>query len=324
VEERRVADIERGGGVPAAASVHAVWLSERPALATGFIAATASTLALGSTLIRFAYDAGAGTLTVVMVRTTIAAVVLALVLALRGVRFRFSPRERWATPLIGVFLASYSVAMYMGMEYMPVALVILTFYTYPLFTGLFTWLTGQEKFGVAGLIALPLAFLGLLLALDISGGGFNLVGAGWAVLGALGFSTVLVLSARLFPRVADTRPRTCVMLAISAALTTIAAVASGNLWFPTTALGWAALLGSSLCYVVGMTAVLFAASVLGPARVALVMNVEPVSSLILTFLILGDRLRPFQLAGAALVITAIFLFRPRPAARRGISVLRRT
>lgn len=289
------------------------WLTQHPAAATLFIAATATTFALGSTIVRFAYDAGAGTLTIVMVRTTVAAAGLALVLRVLGVKLALSPRERWAAPLIGLCMAGYSGAFYMGFEYMPVALTVLTFYTYPLITGLFAWLTGRERFGLSGAIALPVAFLGLLLALDVSGRGFSLIGAAWAMLGSVGFSAVLILSALLLPKRADTRPRTLVMLATASVATILANAASGELWFPQSAAGWAGLLGSAVCYAVGMTSILFAAATLGATRVAVVMNVEPLASLVLTFLILGERLRPIQLLGALLVIAAIFLFRPKRA-----------
>lgn len=287
-------------------------LGARPWLATGFVAATATTFALGSTLIRFAYDAGAGTLSVVTVRTTTAALGLGLLLLWRGISFHLSARERWAAPFIGVLLAAYSCANYESLEYMPVSLTVLTFYTYPLFTGLFVWITRRERFGAAGLVALPLAFLGLLLALDVSGKDFSVIGARWALLGAVGFTAVLVLSARLLPPTADTRPRTFVMLVTASVLCLLVSLATRAVWLPTTVGGWSGLMGSSLCYTLGMTAVMFATSVLGAARVALVMNVEPVASLVLTFLILGEHLRPFQLVGAACVILAIFLFRPRP------------
>ncbi len=289
------------------------WLTQHPAAATLFIAATASTFALGSTIIRFAYDAGAGTLTIVMVRTTVAALSLALVLAALRVKLTLSAREKWAAPLIGLFMAGYSGAFYMGLEYMPVALTVLTFYTYPLITGLFSWATGKERFGLSGALALPTAFVGLLLALDVSGGSFSLRGAAWAMLGSFGFSAVLILSALLLPKRADTRPRTLVMLATASAVTILANIGSGEIFFPGSAAGWAGLLGSAFCYAIAMTSILFAAATLGATRVAVVMNVEPLASLVLTFLILGDRLRPIQLLGALLVIAAIFLFRPKRA-----------
>ncbi len=307
-------EIERGRAhVIAPSHDFSAWLTSHPRLATGCIAATASTFALGSTLIRYAYNAGAGTLTIVMTRTTVAAVGLALVLALMRAPMRLNRRELWATPLIGLFMAGYSGAFYMGLEYMPVGLTVVTFYTYPLITGLFSWLTGQERFGRTGLVALPLAFLGLILALDVSGGSFSLIGAAWAIVGSLGFSAVLILSALLLPKRRDTRPRTLVMLATASLVCILASLVSGQFWFPTTALGWSGLLGSALCYAVAMTSILVAASALGATRVAVVMNVEPIASLILTFLILGERLRLIQLVGVTLVITGIFLFRPRRA-----------
>jgi drug/metabolite transporter (DMT)-like permease len=299
---------------PAAGAGAAPWLASHPVAAILFIAATATTFALGSTVVRFAYDAGAGTLTIVMTRTTIAAAGLALVLAALRVRVRLDRRERWAAPLVGLFMAGYSGAFYMGLEHMPVALTVLTFYTYPLITGVLAWLLGQERFGLAGMIALPLAFAGLVLALDVTGAEFSIVGAAWALLGALGFSAVLILSALLLPKRADTRPRTLAMLATASLACIAATFVSGAVWFPTTAAGWGGLLGSSVCYALGMTAILYAASVLGATRVAAVMNFEPLASLVLTFLILGERLRPLQLVGALVVVAVIFGFRPRRAA----------
>ena len=290
-------------------------LADRPLAATLFIAATATTFALGSTVIRFAYNAGAGTLTIVMTRTTIAAAALALLLVVRRVPLRLAPRERWAAPLIGLVMAGYSGAFYMGLEYMPVGLTVVTFYTYPIVTGLILWATGRERIGPGGMIALPLAFLGLMLALDVSGQSFSLIGAAWAMLGSLGFAAVLILSALLLPKQADTRPRTLVMLATAGLACIVATAASGAVWFPTNPGGWAALLGSALCYAVAMTSILYAAAALGATRVAVVMNVEPLASIVLTFLILGERLRPVQLVGALCVVAAIFLFRPRRAAK---------
>ena len=55
---------------------------------------------------------------------------------------------------------------------------------------------------------------------------------------------------------------------------------------------------------------LFAATArLGPARVGFYMNFEPVAAVLLAAAILGQTLAPVQLAGAALVICALFLFR---------------
>ena len=67
-------------------------LALHPRLATLFLAGTATIFALGSTVVRFAYDAGAGTLAIVLVRTGFAAAGLGVLLALCKVPLRLSPR----------------------------------------------------------------------------------------------------------------------------------------------------------------------------------------------------------------------------------------
>jgi drug/metabolite transporter (DMT)-like permease len=124
-----------------------------------------------------------------------------------------------------------------------------------------------------------------------------------------------MLSARLFAG-GDARPRSLVMLSSACVTCLLASLVTGDVALPRTDLGIAALLGSSLLYMLAISAMLMATAALGPARVAMVMNVEPVASLVLTYLILGERLGLLQLAGAACVILAIIVFRPRGTLRR--------
>jgi drug/metabolite transporter (DMT)-like permease len=311
-----VADLPRGDARTEALHPPGLaWLGARPWLATPLVALIATTFATGTAIIRFAFDAGAGTLTVITVRTTVAALGLGIALAAFGVRPRLEGRARWAAPLLGTMIAGYSFCMYRGLEHMPVALTVITFYTYPLWTGLFAWASGQLRLGLAGAIAFPLAFGGLVLALDVTGARFSRAGAAWASAAALGFAVFLMLSARLFAG-GDARPRSFVMLTSACVTCLFASLVTGDVALPRTGLGLAALLGSSLLYMLAISAMLLATAALGPARVAMVMNVEPVASLVLTYLILGERLGALQLAGAACVILAIFIFRPRRAPRR--------
>jgi drug/metabolite transporter (DMT)-like permease len=281
---------------------------------TPSVALFASTFALGSTLIRFAYEAGADTFAVTATRATIAAIGLVLILATKRVPLRLVRREFLAAVFIGALMAAYVGAMYQSFVYMPIALGVVTFYTYPLMTGVVAWVSGRGRLGLRGTFALPLAFFGLLLALNVSGRKFSPVGASWALLGAVGFTIVLTLSARLFSPQSDAQTRTSVMLA-SAAITAITAIflryfLDGSVThFPGSVSGWSGLIGSSFCYLIGITGLMYVLPVVGAPRVALVMNTEPIASIILTFLILGDRLKLVQILGIACVVAAIFLCR---------------
>ena len=49
---------------------------------------------------------------------------------------------------------------------------------------------------------------------------------------------------------------------------------------------------------------------LGASKCGFYMNFEPIASVLLAVPILGQTLAPMQLAGGALVVAALFLFRP--------------
>ena len=84
-----------------------------------------------------------------------------------------------------------------------------------------------------------------------------------------------------------------------------------------TNLRWAGVLGVPFFYAFAMIGLFVATARLGPMRVGFTMNFEPIAAVVLAALILGQRLEPVQLAGGALVVAALFLFRPPTAAGAG-------
>ncbi len=62
-----------------------------------------------------------------------------------------------------------------------------------------------------------------------------------------------------------------------------------------------------------MAAFFTATQIIGPVRTSLLMNFEAVFAIILGYLVLGQTLTPPQLAGAAIVIAALFVARRRTA-----------
>ncbi len=69
--------------------------------------------------------------------------------------------------------------------YMPVSLVVLIFYTFPLLTGLFASLLDRRWPRGIEIVRIVVAFFGLALALDVSLGSLHPIGLGLSVLAAL-------------------------------------------------------------------------------------------------------------------------------------------
>jgi drug/metabolite transporter (DMT)-like permease len=81
--------------------------------------------------------------------------------------------------------------------------------------------------------------------------------------------------------------------------------ADGGIALPVTALGRAGAAGLCLCYVLAFVTWFLAARRISPVRVAALFNIEPLVSILCAWLLLGERLGPLQLAGAALVLGSV-------------------
>ena len=85
---------------------------------------------------RFAFNDGVDVATAVASRSIVTALVVLAILAVQGVRPRFTPRQRRALPAIGLLIGVQSLCIYSAVARLPVALALLAFNTYPLWTAL--------------------------------------------------------------------------------------------------------------------------------------------------------------------------------------------
>src|SRR4029450_8624158 len=85
---------------------------------------------------RIAFNHGADVATAVVFRSSVTALALASILEAQGVRLPFKPRHKLALPAIGLLIGVQSLCLYSAVAQLPVALALLAFNTYPLWTAL--------------------------------------------------------------------------------------------------------------------------------------------------------------------------------------------
>ena len=273
--------------------------------------------AANSTLAALAAASGSNMMTVLALRATVAFIALFLMLGRQRVPRGLPVPRRWQALGLGLLFASYSWMVFASFQRMPVALAVVTFYTYPLMVAGYAWWRGWERFSPASASAFLLAFAGIVLALDVFGARPDGLGICMALASAVIVSVVLTLSPRVRGS-GDSRPVTLHMLGVAAGLYTVALVTLGNLAWPTTAAGWAAFLAAPVFYTFAIVTLFQVLALIGPSRMALIMNVEPVAAVLLGYALLDQVLAQIQLFGVALVIAAVALIelaRYRTAAR---------
>jgi drug/metabolite transporter (DMT)-like permease len=276
-------------------------------------AAVATAFASGSALAPIAYAAGTGPLTVNAARASVAAIALTVLLSSRGVALALPARERWTALALGLVNAFYSYALYASIVYVPVAMGVLVFYSYPLWTALLAWGTGGERPTPAGVLAVVLGLVGVGLVVGAPAVAPDWRGVAFALAAAFGFTILLTVNARIL-RGRDSRPVTLHILLSACAVYFLCALLLQHFPLPQGGLGWAAFWAISAFYTFAFIGLFVAVAALGPVRAALIMNFEPVASVVLAWLILGQSLAPGQLVGAALVVAAITLAAQRKAA----------
>ena len=263
---------------------------------------------------RIAFNNGVDVATAVVFRSVITALVIVVILAAQRVQVRFSPRHKRMLPLIGLLIGVQSLCLYSAVARLPVALALLAFNTYPIWTALWAWLLYRQIPERALLIAMPVILVGLALALDVFGAASGLgasgqwarigAGVGFALAAAGTFGLALVITQHEAADV-DGRVRTATTMAMASLVALGMVGAQGGFHLPQAPAGWLGLAALTFLYGTAFTIMFTVLPKLGVVGNSAIMNVEPVFALVLAWLILGQVIAPVQVAGALVVVGAV-------------------
>jgi drug/metabolite transporter (DMT)-like permease len=196
---------------------------------------------------------------------------------------------------------------------LPVSIAILAYFVYPLLTGIGAALTGVERLGWRALLAAVVAFLGLALMLGQQIGELSALGLAFAF-GAALCRVVSLLATRAMLRSTDARVTTWYSMVPSTILFVAWSLVAGQWLVPQTTRGWIAFAGVSLTSTLSTLLIYISTNTIGPFRTALMMNLEPLLTLIFSMLLLKEILTPMQMLGAGAMIASLCAFqfvRPR-------------
>ena len=263
---------------------------------------------------RLAFDHGVGVATAIAFRSGVTALALGALLVALRVPWRVGPRERLVLPAIGALIAAQSWCLYSSVARLPVALALLAFNTYPLWTALAARVLYRHRAERRVLLAMPVLLGGLALALDVTGAVSGLgAGAHWQQIGvgvafALGaaalFGLALVLTQHEAAQL-DGRVRTALTMAVVALLALLVIAMQGGPRLPMAPAGWWGLAALTLLYGTAFTIMFTLLPRLGVVGGSPIMNVEPVFALAQAWLLLGQARAAVQGVGALVVVGTV-------------------
>jgi len=265
---------------------------------------------------RFAFNDGVDVATAVVLRSGVTALVVGLLVWQQKVAWTMAPRQRAVLAGISLLVAVQSLSIYASVARLPVALALLAFNTWPMFTALWARVLYGHRPERRVLLATPVLLAGLALALDVFGATSGLgaqaqwgrigTGVAFAVGAAATFGLVMVLTQHEVAAI-DGRLRSALTMAVVAVLALVVTQAQGGMRLPQTPPGWWGLVMLTLLYGTAFTVMFTLLPRLGVVGTSPILNVEPVAAMVLAWALLGQRIAPVQVVGALVVVGTVMV-----------------
>jgi drug/metabolite transporter (DMT)-like permease len=283
-----------------------------------------------------AYAAGLGVTTLLALRFALAAAVFWAIVVVRRARHERAPggappaghaprRTALVAFGLGMGYSAQSGFFFSALQHIDVGLTSLLLYTFPALVCMGSVALGRERLGPWKASALGVASAGTALVL-LGGGGGELRATG--VLLGLGagvtYSVYILVADGVVGRIDAWRFSALVTTGAAIAVTS-AGVATGSLALPAGS-DWLWVAAIALVStVLPVSTFLLGLERVGAPTASIVSTVEPVLTVSLAVLLLGETLGPAQLLGGALVMAAVVALQSSPSMRtrraeRGVSV----
>ena len=283
---------------------------DRAGFAVALALLAASFYGLIPSCVRLAYESGVPPLESTLFRTSFVIIALGC--------FALSRRERLVIPraALAPFLlqasatAMISVGYVASLQFIPVGLAVIIFYTCPIMILIAAPLVEGTRPRLVRFATALWGFAGLLVALGFSLEGLDLRGVALAAIGAIGYA-LQFFSGRALTR--HLSPSVMASLVHAAVLPVVLGIA---LWqnggtirliggVGISVEGYASMAGVTLCYVLGYLFQMLALRYAQASVIAPMFNVEPIVTTAVAALLLGERLSLHQYVGGLMVLGAL-------------------
>jgi drug/metabolite transporter (DMT)-like permease len=253
---------------------------------------------------RYAYAAGMDALTILFFRFTLAAAIMAAFLVVRRESLPRNKMLVWPVVMGAIGYVGQAFCYLAALKVASPGLVALLLYLYPMFVTIFSALVLQERVTRTKLLLVGLALAGTFLTVGPEGG--QLPGIILAILAAVIYSVYIIVGARVMKQFSVVQSSTVIFLS--------AGTVSGFLMLlngphmPVTPEGWL-IVASIVLIATVLPVVTFLAGLerIGPTNAAMVSTLEPVVTVLLAALLLGEGLKPLTLLGGGVILIAVAL-----------------
>lgn len=256
---------------------------------------------------KLATAVGLTTDTLLSFRFVVATTLLWLALAVTGRARRLTGRQLVIALSIGVVYAAMTWLFFEGLRTLPAGIAAIVFYTYPVPVFVIGSVLLDERITRSKLVALGLAVTGVVSIVGGTPSGANVVGIILVLLAAIGYATYTTGSRVALATVGSAQLTATAMIATTISMLLLGAL-TGHLGVPAGAREWGVVFGIA---VIG-TAVPIGLLIAGldrveASRASIIGTSEPLVTVLLGVVLLGEELTVGTAVGGALVLLGVVI-----------------
>ena len=293
--------------------------------ATGLLFAALGAIAFSgkAIIVKLAYRYGVDAVTLIMYRMLFALPFFVVMAWWAGRGKPPLTRRDWAGVLGLGFIGYYLSSMldFAGLQYITASLERLILYLGPTLVLLLGWALRGRRITRGHLLATAVSYAGALLVfgleLRVAPTGATAWGALLVFISTFTYALYLFYSGEFVQRLGSLR-----LVGLATAFACVCCIAQFVLVKPLAAAQvapqviWLSILNATLCTAVPVLLVMMAVERIGPALAAQVGMIGPVSTIVLSLLLLGEPMGPWQVAGTVLVMAGVFMVSQQKTAAR--------
>ena len=257
-------------------------------------------------LARICYDYGTNPESILVMRFAVLLVLLLIWNISRGKSLVLPTKLAAGSLLVGmtyfIGIGSYLSAV----AYLPVSLAVLIFYTFPIVVVIITAGLARCWPYPLQVIALIVAFSGLVISLDVQLEGLNTTGLLLATLASIGIAVNMIWSGYFLKQV----PTTVFGFYMSVGTLTISLIVvlhQDSFELPQSGEGLWVFVAMVVTFLIGYFSIYNAIRIIGAAPASTILNLEPVVTIIFAVLLLGELFNMQQVVGGAVVLIGILM-----------------
>ena len=274
-----------------------------------------------TTLAKISYNEGATPHTVVFFRILSTCIIMGIWSFWTGSKIKsrkktkeqvvFNSPLRLKIVVTGICVSVMSLGYLGSVKYIPVSLSVLLFFTFPFWVLIINYIIDREIPKLHKLFAFIVAFFGLSLSLGPTWEVLDLLGIVLVLCGSVASAGFIVAGSKAVHLVA-----TPILLFYSNTLAVFLVGAvmiySETFSISLTILGWTGIGAVCFLFTIGQFFLFTGTKHTGSTQASLILNVEPLISIVAAIILLGEQLSNAQYLGVAVVISALFLAGDNP------------